>query len=55
MSNESPSSATQADELAQKIESGEKASVKLQKKQFKDKIQNITTGYRGVLIDDYNF
>ena len=24
-------------------------------KQFKDKIQNITTGYRGVLIDDYNF
>lgn len=24
-------------------------------KQFKNKIQNITTGYRGVLIDDYNF
>ena len=24
-------------------------------KQFKGKIENITTGYRGILIDDYNF
>ena len=24
-------------------------------KQFKDKIENITTGYRGILIDEYNF
>jgi len=25
------------------------------KKQFKDKIENITTGYRGILVDEYNF
>ena len=48
-------SAEQEVELAQKIESGEKASKKLDKKQFKDKIENITTGCRGILIDEYNF
>ena len=24
-------------------------------KKFKDKIQNITVGYRGILVDEYDF